>query len=188
MKKKTIILLVILAVIAALVIGCIGMYNGLASDREAVETANSTISVQLQRRNDLIPNLVSTVKGFASHETEAIEAVTTARANMMGAQSASEQAAASDQLSAALARLAVVVENYPDLKANENYIALQDELAGTENRIGVARKDYNDAVRKYNTQIVKFPKNLIAGIFGFEKAAYFEASEGAQDVPQVNFD
>ena len=113
--------------------------------------------------------------------------VTTARANMMGAQTPADQAQASDQLSSALARLAVVVENYPDLKANENYVALQDELAGTENRIAVARRDYNEAVKNYNTQIVRFPKNLIAGMFGFEKADYFEAAAGAENVPQVDF-
>ncbi len=187
MKKKTIVLLGVLALALILVLACVGMYNGLASDREAVDTAQSTISVQLQRRNDLIPNLVSTVKGYAAHETEAIEQVTTARANMMGAQTPADQAQASDQLSSALARLAVVVENYPDLKANENYVALQDELAGTENRIAVARRDYNEAVKNYNTQIVRFPKNLIAGMFGFEKADYFEAAAGAENVPQVDF-
>lgn len=187
MKKST---MIILGVIAAIVIiGAIvgGNYNSLVSKREKVEKEFSNISVQLERRAELIPNLVNTVKGYAKHETEAIEKVTTARENLLKANSAEEKSEANDELTSALNALMVIVENYPDLKANQNFIQLSDELAGTENRIATSRRDYNDAVTNYNTTVKKFPMNIIASMFGFEKEEYFEVSEGNTKVPEVNF-
>ena len=136
----------------------------------------------------MIPNLVETVKGYASHETEAINQVTEARTKMSGASTLEEKMEANEEISSALSRLLVVVENYPDLKASENFIQLSDELAGTENRISTTRRDYNNAAREYNTRIKKFPTSLIASIFNFDEFPYFEANEGAENVPQVNFD
>lgn len=182
--------MIILGVIAAIVIiGAIvgGNYNSLVSKREKVEKEFSNISVQLERRAELIPNLVNTVKGYAKHETEAIEKVTTARENLLKANSAEEKSEANDELTSALNALMVIVENYPDLKANQNFIQLSDELAGTENRIATSRRDYNDAVTNYNTTVKKFPMNIIASMFGFEKEEYFEVSEGNTKVPEVNF-
>ena len=187
MKKKTLILVIVLAVVLIAVIAVITTYNGMVSAKESVDTAFSTIDTQLQRRADLIPNLVSTVKGYAAHEQAAIDSVTEARAQLAGAQTVGEKGAANTELTNALSRLLVVVENYPNLKANENFIALQDELAGTENRIAVARKDYNDVVRSYNTRIKSFPTNIFAGMFGFSAAEYFEADATDKDVPEVTF-
>ena len=184
MKKSTII---IIAVVVVLVLGFIGSYNGLVSLKANVDEQYANISTQLQRRNDLIPNLVNTVKGYTSHENEAIDSVTEARAKLAGATTVEEAAAADAELTNALSRLLVVVENYPTLKADTQFTALQDELAGTENRIAVARKDYNGAVKKYNTKIKKFPTVLIANMFGFDEFSYFEAAAGAENVPEVNF-
>ena len=185
MKKGLIILSVIIAVI---LIALISSYNGLVSKAEEVDNKFSTIDTQLQRRADLIPNLVNTVKGFASHEEEIINSVTEARIKLAGANTISGKAEADQELTGALNRLMVVVEKYPDLKSSENFIQLSDELAGTENRIATARKDYNDAVKLYNVKIKKFPTNIMAGMFGFETKQYFETSEKAQVVPNVNFE
>ena len=163
-------------------------YNGMVSKQENVESTLADLDVMLQRRADLIPNLVSTVKGYASHETEIIDKVTDARTKLLNASSIDEKSNANNELTSSLNALMVVVENYPDLKSSENFIQLSDELAGTENRIAVARKDYNNAVKNFNTTIKKFPNNLLAGMFGFEKAVYFEADESSTEVPNVSFE
>lgn len=180
-------LLIVLAIIAVLAVGAIGGYNKMVSLSQGVDSSWAQVSTQLQRRNDLIPNLVATVKGYAAHEQEAIKAVTDARAAMMGAKSLTEQGAASDQLSSAIGRLFVIVENYPLLKADTVFIGLQDELAGTENRISTQRMAFNDQVKVYNTYVARFPAVLWAKMFGFDQRAYFEASAGAENPPQVDF-
>ena len=147
MKKKGVIIGVIIAVIVIIAVSIIGSYNGLISLEESTNTAYSDIQVQLQRRMDLVPNLVNTVKGYAAHETEVFTAVSDARAKLAGAGTVEEASEANEELSSALSRLIAISESYPELKSNENFLSLQDELAGTENRIGVARKDYNDAVQ-----------------------------------------
>ncbi len=187
MKKGTIIGLVVLGVLLILVLVVIGNYNSIATSRENVDTKSSDVDVYLQRRADLIPNLVSTVKGYMQHEEQVISDITTARENLLSASSMSEKAAANDELTNAINALAVVVENYPDLKANTNFINLQDELTGAENRISTARRDYNDAVKEYNTLIIKFPNSILASIFKFEKAEYFKADEEKTEVPNVEF-
>jgi LemA protein len=164
-----------------------GTYNSLVSLDEQVKTSWAQVQNQLQRRFDLIPNLVETVKGYARHEREVLTEVTNARAKVGGAGTISSQIEANNELSGALSRLLVVVERYPDLKANQNFIRLQDELAGTENRIAVERRRYNEAVRQYNVKIRSFPENLVAGMFGFERAAFFEVPEAAKTAPQVKF-
>lgn len=187
MSKKTTIIVAVVAVIAVIALMVISGYNSLVSKEESVDTAYSNVSVMLERRADLIPNLVNTVRGYMEHETEVIENITTARENLLGAKNIDEQMEANDQLTASLDALMVVVENYPDLKASENFIQLSDELAGTENRISTARKDYNDEVKSYNTAIKKFPTNILASMFGFEQKEYFEAKESATEVPEVEF-
>lgn len=187
MSKKTTIIVAVVAVITVIALMVISGYNSLVSKEESVDTAYSNVSVMLERRADLIPNLVNTVKGYMEHETEVIENITTARENLLGAKNIDEQMEANDQLTASLDALMVVVENYPDLKASENFIQLSDELAGTENRISTARKDYNDEVKSYNTAIKKFPTNILASMFGFEQKEYFEAKESATEVPEVEF-
>jgi len=181
------ILLVVLAVIAVFAIIFISSYNGLVRQEEAVDTAYSDISVQLQRRNDLIPNLVSTVQGYAAHETQVFADVTDARAKLMESGSIADTAAADQELTSSLNRLLAIAEAYPELKANENFLSLQDQLEGTENRISTARRDYNQVVKTYNSKIRSFPSNMLAGMFGFEKKQLFEAAEGAEAVPEVNF-
>lgn len=187
MKKRTVILIAVIAVIAIIAFSCVGTYNSLVAQRENVDTQYSAIETQLQRRIDLIPNIVNTVKGYAAHESEVFGAVSDARARLAGASTKEEAAEADSELTSAVSRLLMIAENYPDLKADTQFTALTDELAGTENRIAVARKDYNDAAKTYNTQIKTFPKVIIANLFGFEKAEYFEAAEGAKSAPQVNF-
>lgn len=182
-----IIILAIVAIIGILAASVIGTYNGLATSREAVTSKAADIDTVLQRRADLIPNLVNTVKGFTQHEDEVIEKITTAREHLVNAQSLEEKSAANAELTSGLNALMVVVENYPDLKSSENFIALQDELSGTENRIATARHDYNEVAKTYNTKIQAFPSNIIAGMFNFEKAAYFEADDSAKEVPVVDF-
>ncbi len=186
-NKKWIIIGVIALIVVIIVGSIIGTYNSMVTAKEGVTDKESTISIQLQRRNDLIPNLVSTVKGYAAHEEKVISDVTDARAKLAGAKTSDELANADAELSSALNRLMVVVENYPDLKASENFRSLQVQLEGTENRITVARNDFNKAAREYNTYIKKFPKNIFASIFGFDEIAYFEAEAGAEVVPEVKF-
>ena len=194
MKKSSVIIVLIVA--AIVVVWGITGYNGLVSMDEGVQTKWADVETQYQRRADLIPNLVNTVKGYAAHESETLQAVVEARAkatsmnidpsNMSAEQIANFQKA-QDGVSSALSRLLVTVEKYPDLKANENFRELQAQLEGTENRISVARRDYNEAARKYNTTLRSFPKNILAGMFGFEKKAYFEAQEGSEQAPTVQF-
>jgi LemA protein len=162
-------------------------YNKFVNLEEDVDLAYAQVENQLQRRLDLIPNLVSTVKGFASHEKEIISDIADSRARLAGAKGPEEQAVANTELSGALSRLLVVVENYPDLKANENFTKLMDELAGTENRLGVARKDYNDVVANYNRQVKRFPGKIVASIFGHDEKEYFKADAAANEVPNVDF-
>ncbi|MGA3205588.1 MAG: LemA family protein [Bryobacteraceae bacterium] len=165
-----------------------GTHNELVQEREAIKGSWAQVDVVLQRRADLIPNLVETVKGYAKHEETAIDSVTAARAALGGAQTPKDKIAANGQLDSALSRLLVVVENYPNLKANENFMRLQDELAGTENRIAVERRKYNETVQKYNTDIELFPKNIAASIWGFHREdAYFKADDAAKQAPKVKF-
>lgn len=175
------------ALIAVIIIGGVASYNNLVSLNENVNGKWGQIENQLQRRADLIPNLVNTVKGYAAHEQRAIQAVADARAKLAGAQGPAAKAQADGELNTALSRLLVVAENYPNLKADRNFQSLMDELAGTENRIAVARKDYNDAVQVYNTKIRSFPTSMFAGMLGFGPKEYFQAAEGAKAVPQVQF-
>ena len=189
MKKGIAILIAVLAVIGIIIGTIAGSYNGLVNQQEEVENKHSVISVQLQRRADLIPNFVNTVKGYSDYEQKTYTAVTEARNAVAGAKTAGEQTKAAEQLDSAISVwVNAVTEAYPDLKANENYKALQVELEGSENRIAVARKDYNDAAKSYNSSVRRFPKNIIAGMFGFEKVEYFEAQAGSESVPQVSFD
>jgi LemA protein len=164
-----------------------GTYNGLVTMDESVKASWAQVENQLQRRYDLIPNYVETVKGYASHEKEVLLKVTEARARVGGATNIPEKIEANNELTSALSRLLVVVERYPDLKANTNFIRLQDELAGTENRIAVERRRFNETVRVYNTRIRSFPTNIIAGMFGFEKAAFFQVPKERQEAPKVKF-
>lgn len=187
MMKKGMIIAIVVGLILVLGIALISANNNLVSMEAKVDAALANIDTYLQRRADLIPNLVSTVKGYAAHEQEVIDSVTEARAKLAGASTVEEKAAADSALTAALNNLLVVVENYPDLKASQNFTQLADELAGTENRIATARRDYNDAVQSYNTAIRKFPASLVAGLFGFSQKTYFQAADGAQDVPIVEF-
>ncbi len=187
--KIALIVVAVLVLLAVMVGGSMmSARNELVTEREAVKAAWSQVDVVLQRRADLIPNLVETVKGFATHEEKVISDVTTARAAMMGAKSPAEKIQANSQIDSALGRLFVVVENYPNIKANESFMRLQDELAGAENRIAVERRKYNEVVQKYNTDIELFPKNIVAGMFGFQREdAYFKADTGAKEVPKVKF-
>lgn len=174
----------------------VGSYNGLVGQDEEVNNKWSNVETQYQRRSDLIPNLVSTVKGYAQHESKTLEAVMAARSqatqvkidpsNCTPQQLAQYQKAQGD-VTSALGKLLAITENYPDLKANQNFLELQSQLEGTENRITVARKDFNDAAKEYNVAIRRFPKSIIAGICGFDKKAYFEAEAGAEKAPKVEF-
>ena len=190
MKKKGLFITlgVIAIVIVVIIASLVGTYNGLVDKQATVESTDAQIQVQLQRRADLIPNLVNTVKGYASHETEVYTALADARAKLNSASNAEEYTEAIESYDSALSRLLVVVENYPELKATENFIYLQDELSGTENRISVARKDYNEAVTEYNKSIKKFPTVIFAGMLGFEEAELFEATDSAQNAPVVDFE
>ncbi len=174
----------ILLVIAVLVIA---IYNRLVVLRNRVKNAWSQIDVQLRRRYDLIPNLVETVKGYATHESETFERVTQARNMAVNAEGVKAQGEAENMLSGALKSLFAVSEAYPELKANENFMMLQEELSGTESKIAYARQFYNDSVMSYNTSIQTFPNNLLAGMFGFTEEDYFEIEEAAKETPQVKF-
>ena len=193
MKKSTIILI---AVIAIATIWGVSAYNGLIKMDESVNTAWSNVENQYQRRADLIPNLVNTVKGYAAHEKETLEAVMAARskatqmtvdADNLTPEKLQEYQKAQGEIGAALGRLLAITENYPDLKANQNFMELQAQLEGTENRISVERRNFNEVARTYNTSIRTFPKNILAGMFGFDKRPYFEAEEGANKAPEVKF-
>ncbi len=180
--------IIVAALVVILGVWGIGSYNNLITLKETVNNQYSNIDVQLQRRMDLIPNLVSTVKGYTSHESEVLQQISESREKLSGASTVSDKANANAELSSALSRLLVIVENYPNLKADTQFTALTDELSGTENRIAVSRKDYNLAVQNYNQTIKKFPTVLIASMFGFSAADQFEASEGAQNAPTVSFE
>ncbi|MDD2361975.1 MAG: LemA family protein [Oscillospiraceae bacterium] len=188
MKKSLAITLgAIGGLILIILIWGIASYNGIVTAETTVEEKASTIQVDLQRRADLVPNLVETVKGYATHEEKIFTELADARARLGGAKTIEEQEAANNELSGALSRLMVIVENYPDLKASKNFENLQVQLEGTENRIKISRTDYNKAVKDYNLRLRRFPSSIIAGIFGFEKADMFEGQEGIDTVPQVNF-
>lgn len=187
MKKSTIVIIVVVVILIAIIAGLVSSYNGVVSLSEEVDNKFATIDTMLQRRADLIPNLVNTVKGYTNQEQAVIDSVTDARAKLAGANSVGEKANADQELTSALNNLLLVVENYPDLKSSQNFINLSDELAGTENRIATARKDYNDAVKKYNTKIKRFPTNIVSGMFGYGEKEYFQASEGSEEVPTVDF-
>ncbi|MDY7028929.1 MAG: LemA family protein [Spirochaetota bacterium] len=180
-------LVVIVILVISLFSWFINTRNELVVLEENIDAAWAEIDNQLQRRSDLIPNLVETVKGFASQEEEVFTNIADARAKLAGAGSVQETAEGYNELQGALSRLLVVVENYPELKSNQNFIRLQDELAGTENRLAVARKRYNDTVREFNRRIRMFPASIIAGSLGMEKRDYFEIDESARDNPQVDF-
>ena len=178
---------VIVVVLMMFYSGIKGTYNSFVTLDEGVKASWAQVENQLQRRYDLIPNLVETVKGFAAQEKEVFIGVTEARAKVGGAKNIPDKIAANNQLTGALSRLLVTVERYPDIKSNQNFIRLQDELAGTENRIAVERRRYNEAVKTYNVRIRTFPANIMAGVFGFAKAEFFEVPESAQAVPEVKF-
>lgn len=187
---KVVIIVLVVIILVALMFGSmfISHRNEMVRKRETVNAAWSQVDVVLQRRSDLIPNLVETVKGFAAHEEKVFGDIAAARAAMMGAKTPQEKIAANGQLDSALSRLLVVVENYPQLRSNENFLRLQDELAGTENRIAIERRRYNEAVQDYNTYISLFPNNIVAGLSGFTRNdAYFKTDEGARQAPKVNF-
>ena len=195
MKKRTI-TIIIVAIVAIIAFWAISGYNSLVSMDENVSNQWANVETQYQRRADLIPNLVNTVKGYAAHEKETLEGVIAARSQAtqikldptnLTPEKLAEYQKAQGQLATALGKLLAITENYPDLKANQNFLELQAQLEGTENRINVARKNFNDSAKAYNTAIRRFPKNILAGMFGFDKRAYFEAAEGAEQAPQVQF-
>ena len=194
MKKVTVIIIV--AIVAVIAVWAVNGYNSLVGMDEGVSNQWANVETQYQRRADLIPNLVNTVKGYAAHEQETLQGVIEARSKAtqikvdptdLTPERLAQYQQAQGQLATALGKLLAITENYPDLKANQNFLELQAQLEGTENRINVARKNFNDAARAYNTAIRRFPKNILAGLFGFDKRAYFEAQEGAETAPTVEF-
>jgi LemA protein len=188
MKKGMMIVLGVVVLLLAFGGSCVSRYNEMVRMRERIEGNWAQVENVLQRRNDLIPNLVNTVKGYASHEKEVFENVAAARAKLAGATNVSEVVEANMAMQGALGRLLAIVENYPQLKADQTFIRLQDELAGAENRIAVERRNYNENVRAFNTYVKQFPNSLLARLFGFEaEDIYFEAEEGARAVPKVDF-
>lgn len=196
MKKGTIITIVVIALVLIIFFWVKGIYNGMVTADEQVNTAWSQVENVYQRRADLIPNLVATVKGYAEHEQQTLQGVVDARAKAtritvnpddLTAESLQRFQQAQGELGSALGKLLMIQENYPDLKANENFIALQQQLEGSENRIAVERQKFNEASRRYNTMIRKFPANIFAGMFGFGQKPYFEADEGSESVPVVEF-
>ena len=185
-----------LGVVVLAALWAFSTYNGLVTKDEAVSTAWSNVETQYQRRADLIPNLVNTVKGYAAHESATLEGVVAARAAATSINLSAEELtpeklaqyqAAQSEVRTALGRLIAIAENYPDLKANQNFLELQAQLEGTENRIAVARKEFNEVAKRYNVAVRRFPANLVAGAFGFDKKAYFEAAEGTAQAPAVAF-
>jgi len=188
MSKVLIVVVVLVLIVLALFGQYVGVRNTLVTKDQAVKAAWSQVDIVLQRRADLIPNLVETVKGYAQQEQTVFGDIAKARSALLSAGNPADKIAANQQLDGALGRLLVVVENYPQLKSNENFMRLQDELAGTENRIAVERKRYNDTLQDYNTYLLKFPQNLYAGFAGYkENTAYFQASEGSRLAPKVDF-
>ena len=196
MKKGLIILIAVAAVVLGIFVWFQGNYNNMVKMDEGVQAAWSQVENVYQRRADLIPNLVATVKGYASHEQQTLEGVISARSKAtqitvdpedLTSEQLAKYQKAQGELGSALGKLLAITENYPDLKANTNFLELQAQLEGTENRITVERKKFNDAARVYNTTIRQFPKNIVAGMFGFEKKPYFEAQEGAEQAPKVEF-
>ena len=194
--KKLSIPVIIIAVVAVIAIMCVSAYNSLVSSEESVDTAWSQVENVYQRRADLIPNLVNTVKGYAAHEKETLEGVVSARAKAtqmtidpthLTPEAIEKFQAAQGELGSALGKLLAITENYPDLKANENFKELQAQLEGTENRIAVERKKFNETAQVYNTSIRKFPRSIVASMFGFERKPYFKAQEGAEQAPTVQF-
>lgn len=196
MKKSLVILLCVVGLLALVVWYSVSSYNNMVLMEEGLPGAWANVETQYQRRSDLIPNLVSTVKGYAQHESETLEGVVAARSKAtqmtldvdnLTPEKLQQYQQAQGEVSSALGRLLAITENYPDLKANEQFSELQEQLEGTENRISVARRNFNDAVLAYNSYIRRFPNNIIAGMFGFDKKAYFEAAEGAEQAPKVEF-
>lgn len=187
-SSSKIIIIAIIAVVVIALVFIVPKYNSLVNGEEQIVSSWAQVENQLQRRFDLIPNLVQTAKGYAAHEEEVFTQIAQARTEYGGAATVEEVAQANDDLSSALSRLLVVVENYPQLKSDVQFTRLMDELAGTENRLAVARQDYNEVVRTFNRDVRSFPGNLIAGVFGFETKEYFEAASGAETAPSVNFD
>lgn len=193
MKKSTAIIITIIVIV---VLSMVGVYNSMVTSEEKVNTAWAQVENQYQRRSDLIPNLVNTVKGYASHETETLQGVVEARSRAtsinidpanLTPEALAEYNKAQGQVGAALGRLIALQENYPDLKANQNFLELQSQLEGTENRITVERQRFNEEARDYNTSIRRFPRSMLAGIFGFSQKPYFQAEEGAAKAPTVEF-
>ncbi|SYZ72583.1 Protein LemA [Candidatus Zixiibacteriota bacterium] len=181
-------LLVVLAIVLIIIFYMVGMFNSLVRLRNQVKNAWAQIDVQLKRRHDLIPNLVETAKGYVKHERGTLEAITEARSRAMGAGSVGDKAKAEGALTDAISKFFVVVENYPDLKANQNFLALQEELTSTENKIAFSRQAYNDQVLNYNNRIQMFPTNIMAGMFGFQQSEFFEVEDKAErQVPKVDF-
>ena len=196
MKKGLIILIVVVVVVIVIYSWAKGIYNGMVTKEEAVESAWSQVENVYQRRADLVPNLVATVKGYAAHEKETLESVVSARAkatqttvdaSTLDEESIKKYQQVQGELGSAIGRLLMITENYPDLKANENFLELQSQLEGTENRITVERQKFNEAAKEYNTTIRKFPTTIFASIFGFDRKPYFEAAEGADVAPKVEF-
>ena len=191
MKKKgsvSIVLIVVVAVVLLLIAAYVGTHNNIVSLEEKVDATFSDVKVQLERRADLIPNYVNTVKGYVSHEEAVIQQITDAREKMVNADNIKDMSEANQQLTTALNSLNVVIENYPDLKADATFISLQDELSGTENRISTARRDYNEAVKQYNTTIKTIPSSIVAGMMGKTEKDYFEVSDPSKnEVPVVDF-
>ncbi|MCO6474543.1 MAG: LemA family protein [Melioribacteraceae bacterium] len=180
--------LIFIVIIVVIGFYVVSLYNGLVKLRNQVKNAWSQIDVQLKRRHDLIPNLIETVKGYMKHEKETLENITEARSRAMGADSVADKAKAESELNGAMSKFFVVVENYPDLKANQNFLSLQEELTSTENKISFSRQNYNDQVLFYNNKIQMFPSNIVAGMFGFKEEVFFEIEEPKErEVPKVQF-
>ncbi|WP_323704566.1 LemA family protein [Mammaliicoccus sp. Dog046] len=187
MKKYLGPIIAVVAVIAVIGLLMIGPYNRLVGLEEKSDESLSNIDNQLQRRVDLIPNLVDTVKGYTKHEEKVFKDVADARSKLSGAQTPQDKAEANGEVNSALSRLLAISEKYPDLKADKQFTGLRDELAGTENRIAVARKDYNESINEYNQSTRRFPSSIVAGLFNFDKKEYFQAKDGAKDAPKVDF-